>query len=77
MVLFYLIFTGKNCNVRAYEVDRNGDVTMCCFENEQKPIGNIFLDPSKNLLNGKVIKCQQKKCQFNIISFEVELNQTL
>lgn len=68
-----LLFNGDNCNVRAYEVDSKGFVTMCCFEKDQKPLGNIFLDPSRNLLNGKIIKCQQKRCQMNIISFEVDI----
>jgi organic radical activating enzyme len=66
-----LTYTGKKCTVRAYEIDRAGDVTMSCFETGQQPIANIFRNPSRKLLDGCSITCKQKRCNMNLVNFEV------
>lgn len=72
-----LTFTGSKCIVRAYEIDRFGDLTMSCFPDGHKPITNIFRNPSKKLLNECEITCNQKKCNMNLVNFRVELkNET-
>lgn len=68
-----LTFTGGECTIRAYEVDRFGDITMACFSPLQKPLGNIFENNSTELLNSCSITCKQKICQVNLVSLKVNL----
>lgn len=69
-----LQFTGGACTVRAYEVDRLGNLTMACFAPGQQPIANIFEDKSTALINSCEITCPQKRCQMNLVSLEVKLS---
>jgi len=68
-----LSYTGQQCRVRAYEIDRWGDITMSCFQNGQEPLGNIFNNPSTALLNSCSITCTQKRCNPNLVNFEVTI----
>jgi hypothetical protein len=67
-----LVFTGDACRVRAYEIDRFGDISMCCFTSGQTPLGNIFRNLSNSLLDNVTITCRQNKCHINLINFEVD-----
>ena len=66
-----LTYTGKKCTIRAYEIDRQGDITMSCFTSNQVPLGNIFRNPSRKLLNSCSITCNQERCNINLVNFEV------
>jgi organic radical activating enzyme len=67
-----LQFTGCKCKIRDYEVDKEGNLVMSCFEKGQTPITNIFQNPSKKLLDGRTIECKQVMCNPNLVSFEIE-----
>jgi len=66
-----LTYTGQSCKIRAYEVDKNGDITMCCFRIGDKPMGNLLTNFNPSQLNSEVITCPKKVCQTNMLNFEV------
>lgn len=68
-------YTGHQCRVRAYEVDKWGDITMSCAQSGQQPLGNIFKDGSNKLLNSCTITCNQKRCNPNLVNFEVDMSK--
>lgn len=70
-----LTFTNGTCTIRAYEVDRLGNLTMACFAPWQKPIANIFNNTKTDLINQCDITCPQTHCQFNLVSLEVKLDK--
>jgi len=67
-----LRYKGRNCSVRAFEVTKDGNITMCCFTNEADTLGNIFDKDYKHLFNKRNIICQEDKCHFNLVSMKVE-----
>lgn len=67
-----LRYGGRECTVRAFELTKEGDITMCCFSSGSDTLGNIFDKDYKHLFDERKIICQQDKCHLNLVSMKVE-----